>query len=621
MTQQPSLTLEGLDLDGDRSSIGCKWERWKRSLYIYIDAADVKTDVKKRATLLHFGGTSLQDIFYNLPGAEVEAAAGVDVFDTAIKKLDEYFVPKTNRVFERHMFRLIKQEDKEKFESFLVRLRKQAEKCSFDKKDDHLIDQITEKCNSAELRKKILTIGDSITLEKIVTEANTLEVVNDQLEIYEEKKTGSLDNKKENQEVNAIYNRNKKDGAYGTKKDGAYGTKKEETQRKNNTNCGRCGKHHQTDYKECPALGKTCYGCGKMGHFRQHCRTSGTKRKLDNHSSKNIKGNKKARVEVDYVFNIDNDAIIECTLGGIKTKLLVDSGCKPNLITGETWESLKSLGAIATNQTPNPTRSLMAYGSHTPLNVKGAFDTTIEANGREEYATVYVIAGGTQDLLGRETATRLGVLKICVDVNKIDEDVMSQPFAKLKDVLVEIPIDKNVLPVSQPYRRIPLPIEKKVENKIQDLLARDIIEEVNGPSRWVSPMVPIMKENGDLRLCVDMRRANTAILRENHPLPCMDKLLPEIGKAKYFSKLDIKDAFHQLELHPDCRHITTFITAKGLYQYKRLMFGISCAPEIFQKVLEKLLVKCDGVLNFIDDILVFGDNEEQHDMRLAIKAC
>ncbi|XP_063634881.1 uncharacterized protein K02A2.6-like [Cydia splendana] len=611
MTQQPSLTLEGLDLDGDRSSIGSKWERWKRSLFIYIDAADVTSDVKKRATLLHFGGTSLQDIYYNLPGAEVKAAVGVDVFDTAIKKLDEYFVPKTNRVFERHMFRLIKQEDKEKFESFLVRLRKQAEKCSFDKKDDHLIDQITEKCNSAELRKKILTIGDSITLEKIVTEANTLEVVNDQLEIYD-KKQGSSEKKEENQEVNAIYNRNKKDGAYRTKK--------EETHRRNNTiPCGRCGKkNHQTDYKECPALDKTCFGCGKMGHFRQYCRTSGMKRKLDNHSSRNIKGNKKARVEVDYVFNIDNDAIIECVLGGIKTDLLVDSGCRPNLITGETWETLKSLGAIATNQTSNPTRSLMPYGSHTPLNVKGSFETTIKANGREEYATVYVIAGGTQDLLGRETATRLGVLKICVDVNKIDEDVKSKPFPKLKDVLVEIPIDQNVQPVSQPYRRIPLPLEQKVENKIQDLLARDIIEEVNGPSRWVSPMVPIIKENGDLRLCVDMRRANTAILRENHPLPCMDKLLPEIGKAKYFSKLDIKDAFHQLELHPDCRHITTFITAKGLYQYKRLMFGISCAPEIFQKVLEKLLVKCDGVLNFIDDILVFGDNEEQHDMRLAM---
>lgn len=113
-----------------------------------------------------------------------------------------------------------------------------------------------------------------------------------------------------------------------------------------------------------------------------------------------------------------------------------------------------------------------------------------------------------------------------------------------------------------------------------------------------------------------MRRANGAILRENHPLPTMDQLLPKMRNAKYFTKLDIKDAFHQVELHPDSRQITTFITSKGLYRYKRLMFGISCAPEIFQKVLERMLLGCDGVLNFIDDILVYGKDLEEHDRRL-----
>ncbi|CAK1596619.1 unnamed protein product [Parnassius mnemosyne] len=144
----------------------------------------------------------------------------------------------------------------------------------------------------------------------------------------------------------------------------------------------------------------------------------------------------------------------------------------------------------------------------------------------------------------------------------------------------------------------------------------DIIEEVSKPSKWVSPMVPVLKENGDIRICIDMRRANVAIIRENHPLPTMDQLLPHFKDAKLFSRLDIKNAFHQIEIHPDTRYITTFITSKGLFRYKRLMFGISCAPEMFQKIMERTLIRCEGTVNFIDDIVIFGSNEAEHDQRL-----
>lgn len=202
--------LEVLDVEGESTSMGSRWEKWKRSLLVYLEAAEVTSPPKKRATLLHFGGTGLQEIYYNLPGAQVEVTDGSDVFKTAVEKLEEFFLPKQNRIYERHMFRLIKQEDGEKFERFLVKLRKQADKCDFDKKDEHLIDQITEKCNSAKLRKKILTIGDDITLDKIITEANTLEIVNNQLENYGNKKEGS-------QEINANispYWSNKQDEAF-----------------------------------------------------------------------------------------------------------------------------------------------------------------------------------------------------------------------------------------------------------------------------------------------------------------------------------------------------------------------------------------------------------------------
>ncbi|XP_045452156.1 uncharacterized protein K02A2.6-like [Melitaea cinxia] len=602
-------SLEKLDVEGDNASLGQRWEKWKRSLNIYLEATEITTPVKKRATLLLLGGSNLQEIFYNLPGANAEPSNNNNVFDIAIQKLDDYFTPKQSKVYERHIFRLLRQEEGEKFEKFIVRLRNQAEKCQFDKPEEHLIDQVAEKCLSTDLRKKILTIGDSITLEKIITEANTLEVVSRQLEEYGQKN--------KNHDVNAIVptKGNKNNSRFDTKKIKIIPDKA----------CGRCGNSkHTADGKSCPAIGKTCHFCGKLGHFRQYCKSQlQRKRKIEEDDtqkegrlSKQWKKRKEinnvTEEEVDYVFNINNDADIECDVGGIKTKMLIDSGSKYNLITDRTWTMLKEKGVTCLSQNKNSEKTLLAYGSKTPLDILGSFETTIKVNNREVTAHLYVIANGSRNLLGKDSAINLGVLKLGVDVNQ----VKNEPFPKFKDVLVQIPIDDSQKPVSQPYRRIPIPIEEKIEMKIKELLECDIIEEVHEPSKWISPIVPILKDNGELRLCVDMRRANTAIMRENHPLPSMEHLLPKIRKAKYFTKLDIKNAFHQVELHPDSRYITTFISSKGLYRYKRLMFGITCAPELFQKILEKMLLKCDGAINFIDDILIYGRTEQEHDLRL-----
>lgn len=150
-----------------------------------------------------------------------------------------------------------------------------------------------------------------------------------------------------------------------------------------------------------------------------------------------------------------------------------------------------------------------------------------------------MIKNGTKDLLGKIAAKILGVgLRMGLEINTMGL------FPKFKDVLVNLPIDLSVKPVYQPYKRIPIPLETKVNNKIRELIESDIIEEVNEPLRWVSSMIPVLKENEEIRICIDMRRANAAIIRENHPLPTMDQLLPKIRGAKLFSKLDVKNAFH-----------------------------------------------------------------------------
>ena len=144
----------------------------------------------------------------------------------------------------------------------------------------------------------------------------------------------------------------------------------------------------------------------------------------------------------------------------------------------------------------------------------------------------------------------------------------------------------------------------------------DIIEKVEGPTPWVSPVLAVPKKNGEIRLCLDMRQANRAVIRERHPIPTVDEVLHCLNGSTVFSRLDLKWGFHQIELDESSRNITTFVTHAGLYRYKRLFFGISSGPEKYQQIIQQVLSECEGALNIADDIIVHAVNNEQHDDRL-----
>ena len=94
----------------------------------------------------------------------------------------------------------------------------------------------------------------------------------------------------------------------------------------------------------------------------------------------------------------------------------------------------------------------------------------------------------------------------------------------------------------------------------------------------------VPKPDGDIRICAEMRRANEAIKKERHPFPTIEEVLYDLNGSTVFSKLDLKWGFHQVKLDAESRQITTFITHRGLIRYKRLMFGITSAPEKCQKI-------------------------------------
>ena len=159
-------------------------------------------------------------------------------------------------------------------------------------------------------------------------------------------------------------------------------------------------------------------------------------------------------------------------------------------------------------------------------------------------------------------------------------------------------------------------MREKLEKKIRELLDDDIIEPVEGPTPWVSPLVIIPKPSGGIRCCVDMHEENAAVVRERHPIPTVDEVIQRMNGSTVFSKIDLKSGFHQIELGEDSRNITTFTCHLALFRYKRLLFGISSALELFQHIVQQVLAECRGVENISDDLIVHGKGDAEHDRNL-----
>ena len=136
------------------------------------------------------------------------------------------------------------------------------------------------------------------------------------------------------------------------------------------------------------------------------------------------------------------------------------------------------------------------------------------------------------------------------------------------------------------------------------------------PSEWCSDMVVVPKSNGNVRICVDLTKLNNNVQKERHILPSVEQTLAQIGGAKVFTKFDANSGFWQVELSHDSSLLTTFITPFGRFCFKRLPFGITSAPEYFQRRMSDILSGLRGVVCLMDDVLVYGSTQEEHDKNL-----
>ncbi|EYC28569.1 hypothetical protein Y032_0007g3292 [Ancylostoma ceylanicum] len=136
-------------------------------------------------------------------------------------------------------------------------------------------------------------------------------------------------------------------------------------------------------------------------------------------------------------------------------------------------------------------------------------------------------------------------------------------------------------------------------------------------SEWAAPIVAVQKKNGSIRLCADYSTGlNDALEQHQHPLPTPDDIFAKLNGGRYFSQLDLAEAYLQLEMDEDSRPLLTINTHRGLYRLNRLPFGVKPAPGIFQQYIDALIAGLDGTAAYLDDIIVTGRTIDEHNTRL-----
>ena len=200
--------------------------------------------------------------------------------------------------------------------------------------------------------------------------------------------------------------------------------------------------------------------------------------------------------------------------------------------------------------------------------------------------------------------------------------ISSKSYPSLFKGLGELEVEYRIKLIDEPTpfaltvpRKVPLPLLKKTKAEIDRMLEIGVVSPVHEPTQWCAPMVVVPKPSGDVCICVDLTKVNETILREVHTLPSVDYTLAKFGGSKIFSKMDANSAFWQCTLSKESRLLTTFVTPWGRFCFNRLPYGISTGSEQLQRCLSEKFQGLEGVEVLIDDMIVHGVDQNQHDQR------
>lgn len=594
---RPDSFTEGLE----------SFTNYKERLDAFFIANDV-AESKHASTLLSSIGPKTYNTLRSLTAPDLPSTK---TYAQLCALLTNHFCPPPLEIVERFKFHRRNQGLNESLSDYLAEIKRLSEHCNFGiSLQTSLRDRFVCGIKDEAIQKQLLQ-EQNLTLERATSLALAMETAHrDAAEIHGDS--------------TAIHRIN-----------APRTSKYPQQSRKTFPPCQTCGltNHKRSD---CYLRDAICKKCSKKGHIQKVCKAKGNSsskpnfarnHQMDNEESSDTPSEQEPEVFSLYHVASRADKIwVNPTINRKKVKMELDTGSALSIMTMDQYKEIFK-------EDPNLKETNIILKTYTDekINPLGYAKVKVELNGQTEHLSLYILKKGSNPIFGRDWLTKLQIdwhdvkqmksqthaasdQKIEIKNNLMQEfpNVFSSGIGNMTKHQVSLRVKPDANPKFFKARTVPYALKQKIERELDNLAQQGIISQIS-KSEWATPIVPLLKSNGDIRICGDYKiTINPVLEEESYTLPRMEDMMVDLEKGEKFSKIDIRKAYLTLPLTEACKGLTTINTHKGLYCFNRLVFGVTSSPAIWQRTMDQVLQGLKGVQCNQDDILITGHNDEQH---------